>query len=60
VSRPTDAERGARIAYDLADDLASQPDLFGDAPPNEFWLAIRAAATAQLDDCAALVAAHAR
>lgn len=58
MSRPTDTLRGARMAFDIADDLASQPDLFSDAPPTEFWLAIRAAASEQLDECAALRAAY--
>jgi hypothetical protein len=60
MSRPTDTFRGARMAFDQAEDLASQPDLFTDAPPTEFWLAIRAAAFDQLEECAALEAAHAR
>lgn len=53
--------RGARLAFDIAHDQLTQPDLFADAPPTEFWLAIREAARAQLDDCAHLEAAiHAR
>lgn len=53
MSRPTDAQRGARLAYEVALDALTQPDLFSDAPPTEFWEAIRAAAFAQLEDCAA-------
>lgn len=61
MSRPTDTFRGARLAFDVAVEQLTQPDLFGDAPPTEFWLAIREAARAQLDDCAHLEAAiHAR
>lgn len=54
MSRPTDTFRGARLAFDLAAEQLTQPDLFGDAPPTEFWLAIREAARAQLDECNAL------
>lgn len=54
MSCPTDTARGARLAFDLAVEHLTQPDLFADAPPTEFWLAIRAAAQLQLDESAAL------
>lgn len=57
MSRPTDAQRGARLAFDIAVDVLTQPDLFADTPPTEFWESIRAAAFAQLEESAAFAAA---
>jgi hypothetical protein len=58
MSRPTNTFRGARIAFDQAHELATQPDLFTDAPPTEFWLAIRSAAFDQMQECLAYEAAR--
>lgn len=58
MSRITDTERGARIAFDIAYDRFDQPDLFGDAPDLAFWGAIARAASEQLAECAALRAAQ--
>lgn len=54
MSRPTDTFRGARIAFDIADQNAAQPDLFADGITVEFWQSIRDAAWYQLQDCLAL------
>lgn len=51
MSRPTDTERGARIALNLAAAHLMQPDLFGDTMPREFWQVIELAANDQLDEC---------
>lgn len=61
MSRPTDTERGARIARDEALH-ALHPDLFGFRDGeggqwdqlNDFWWSIFHAANAELADCAAL------
>ena len=53
MARPTDTERGARIALGIAVMRATQPDLFRDTPDPEFWLEIRDHAEAQLAEHAA-------
>lgn len=55
--RPTDVQRGAYIALDIAVCALVQPDLFDAGLPVEFWREIEAAANDQLDECAALQAA---
>ena len=58
MSRPTDAERGARIALATALDWL-HPDLFGLEPEfEELALSIFRAAYDQLDECEALRAAQ--
>jgi hypothetical protein len=54
VSRTTDVERGAWMAFDMAVERFSQPDLFGDVLPPQFWREIQLAAMDTLDECAAL------
>lgn len=58
MSRPTDTERGARIALDCALQHIHQPDLFGDGLPLELWERIRDAAYDQIDESIALSAAQ--
>ncbi|MBV6863820.1 hypothetical protein [Xanthomonas euvesicatoria] len=66
MARPTDTERGARIAYEEAV-LSLQPDLFGyiagdDGPLdqiNAMWWGIYHAAIDQLAECKALREARA-
>lgn len=50
MARPTDTERGARIALGIAVMRAVQPDLFGDQPHPEFWNEIAEHARDQLDE----------
>lgn len=50
MSRPTDAERGARLALDICDRQIRQPDLFPGALDAGFWLEIHHAAVAELLD----------
>ena len=50
MSRPTDAERGARIALEICDEQIRQPDLFPGALDAPFWLEIHHAAVAELHD----------
>lgn len=50
MSRPTDTERGARIALAICDQQL-QPQLFPTDPPAEFWLEIHHAAVATLNEC---------
>lgn len=58
MSRPTDIERGARIAHDAATRSLLQPDLFPNtSPAPDYWRDIVAVATDQLTECAALNAA---
>lgn len=52
--RTTDTELGAWIAFDLAVTRATQPDLFGDVLPPQFWRDIQLAAMDTLDECVAL------
>lgn len=54
MSRTTDVERGAWMAFDVAVVRATQPDLFRDVLPPQFWRDIQLAAMDQLDECAAL------
>jgi len=51
MSRPTDMERGARIALGIAQMRCTQPDLFDDQPDVDFWREI--AHCAQLEIAAA-------
>lgn len=53
MARISDTERGARIALDVSRQYYAQPDLFGAALGEEFWLAIYAASVDQLCECAA-------
>lgn len=55
MSRPTDTERGARMARDAAVD-ALHPDLFGglSGELNDMYWSIFAAANDQLAECQAL------
>jgi len=48
MARPTDTERGARIALAIAAIKCDQPDLFEDVPDVEFWEAIAEAAALEL------------
>lgn len=59
MSRTTDTERGAWIAFDMAVAQYLQPGLFHDpdALPPEFWRGVQVAAMDQLDECEALRAA---
>lgn len=54
MSRPTDTERGARIALDICDVKINQRDLFPSrrAPSLKFWREVRDAAAEQLEECA--------
>lgn len=55
MSRPTDIERGARIALDSAVAAMQQPDLFPESiVPFGDWLDIVIAATDQITECDAL------
>lgn len=56
MSRPTDVQRGAYMALDVAVAALIQPDLFDAGLPVEFWREIEAAAHDQLDECDALQA----
>ncbi|ALQ96888.1 hypothetical protein [Xylella fastidiosa] len=51
--RITDAERGARMALNIAEMYVRQLDLWPDSLPQQFdfWLSVRAAALDQLDEC---------
>lgn len=57
MSRTTDAERGARIALETAQQRVVQPDLFPTTPPATYWQAIVYASLHQLEDAEALRAA---
>ncbi len=61
MSRPTNTERGARIAYDLAQLKLIQRELFPSrrTPPLKLWREIAAIASEQLAECQALREAHA-
>ncbi|ATS21379.1 MULTISPECIES: hypothetical protein [Xanthomonas] len=56
MARPTDTERGARIALDYVDSKLIQRDLFPTrrAPSLKFWREIKAIATEHLAECKAL------
>ena len=54
MSRPTDTERGARIALEICDQQIRQPDLFPGALDAPFWLEIHHAAVAELADAECL------
>ncbi|WP_082336388.1 hypothetical protein [Xanthomonas citri] len=56
MARPTDTERGARIALDYVESKLIQRDLFPSrrAPPLKFWREIKAIATEHLAECKAL------
>ncbi len=56
MSRTTDTERGAWMAFDMAVVNMMQPDLFDTPAPEvaQMWRDIQLAAMDQLDDCAAL------
>lgn len=54
MSRTTDTERGAWIAFDMAVDRWTQPDMFDDVLPPQFWREIQLAAMDQLDEIAAM------
>lgn len=56
MSRTTDVERGAWMAFDACIQKIFQPDLFGDVLPPDFWRSIQAASIDQLDECNALKA----
>lgn len=56
MSRISDVELGARIAWDAATSALIQPDLFGGTYTPEFWKSIELAALDQLDECDALKA----
>ena len=51
VSRPTDTERGARIAYDFALERSIQGEIFAQELDPEFWQRVVRAARDQLDEC---------
>lgn len=61
MSRPTDTERGARIAHEFAQLKLIQCDLFPSrrTPPLKFWREIAAIASEQLAECQALREARA-
>lgn len=48
MSRPTDTERGARLAARAAVERMQQEDLFEDVPPSDFWERIFHSAAQQL------------
>lgn len=54
MSRTTDTERGAWMAFDMAVDRWTQPDMFDDVLPAQFWREIELAAMDQLDEIAAM------
>jgi hypothetical protein len=56
MSRTTDTERGAWMAFDLAVVNMMQPDLFAPESPErmQMWRDIQLAAMEQLDECEAL------
>ena len=54
MARITDAERGARLALDIAVLARMQPDMFDGGLPDAFWHGIEMAAHDQLDECIAL------
>jgi len=58
MARPTDTERGAKIALGIAVMRATQPDLFKDTPDETFWLEIAVHAHEQLEECQALRQVH--
>jgi hypothetical protein len=51
VSRPTDTERGARIAYDFALERSIQGEIFAQDLDPEFWQRVMRAARDQLEEC---------
>lgn len=51
MSRPTDTERGARLALDIAELKVHQPDLFLDALSVDFWRDIANAAAVTVAEC---------
>jgi hypothetical protein len=51
MSRPTDTERGARLAYEIAQEQLQQ--LFPEVP-REFWAAIADEASVTLAECSFL------
>lgn len=51
MSRPTDTERGARLAMQISAERLKQPELFGDTLPPAEWGGINLAATLQYLDC---------
>lgn len=53
MSRPTDTERGARMACVVAMVKQRQPDLFPGALDAEFWYSVERAADEQLAECRA-------
>ena len=50
MSRTTDTERGARIAYEFAFDHAIQHELFASDLDPAFWRRVLLAAEVQLDE----------
>lgn len=54
MSRPTDTERGARIAWDFAFEREIQKELFASDLDPEFWRRVRMAAEEQLQECQAM------
>ncbi|MCR6687092.1 hypothetical protein [Pseudoxanthomonas sp.] len=54
MSRTTDTGRGAWMAFDMAVDAWTQPDMFDDVLPAAFWREIQLAAMDQLDEIAAM------
>lgn len=52
MSRPTDTERGARLAYDIAQEQLQQ--LFPGQLSREFWAQIADEATVTIAECAFL------
>ncbi|RJN05310.1 hypothetical protein DEG02_021145 [Xanthomonas vasicola] len=61
MARPTDTERGARIALDYVESKLIQRDLFPTrrTPSLKFWREIRSIATEHLAECKALREARA-
>ena len=58
MARPTDVERGARIALEVAHGKLMQHPLFPEPLGEEFWRSVRAAAADQLVECDAFRAAQ--
>ena len=54
MSRTIDTERGAWMAFDMAVDRWTQPDMFDDVLSPQFWREIQLAAMDQLDEIAAM------
>lgn len=52
MSRPTNTERGARLAYEIAQEQLQQ--LFPDQLPREFWIAIADEASVTIAECSFL------